>query len=565
MAQRAADQITLIDLADGVSVMLSSESYAFPGTTTNAIAGNTTTKVQAVQGGEYVAASVNLASITKPTGVTVTSDNHATSPTLTIAVASSVTSGGEVVIPVVVGDITVEKKFSFSITFTGATGATGSQGTAATTVTSGVDAVAIPTDTAGATVAATSITIPFGAYVGTTRVAVTVAASGLPTGITVGTNTAGTVSADGSLVLSIASGSTLGGTDTGTITLTYTANGLTFVRRLTWAKAYKGATGATGSTGSTGTSATYVDIRNDNFSIVTNSSGSTSSATTVTVAFAGYIGNTRAAATAVVSGLPTGITAGTNTPATTGADGSVILNIASGSSLGGTSTGNITFSITCNGITFPMVVSWSKAIGGATGAAGAAGTTMGLFNEAQMIPADANGATLSAQTINVNFFGYVGSARAAVTAAVGTLPTGMTVGTNTPGTTGADGVLTFNVAAGSTLGDAASGQVTVTLTCNSIPRAFIFSWAKSQQGSPGITLEISSAMGLVFKNTQIATTLTATVYQAGVVVTGPALTALGTIKWYKDGVYMTGNDGATLTIAAGDVTDSSTYSAQLEY
>src|SRR5690606_27016633 len=101
MAQRAADQITLTDLTDGVSVVLSAESYVFPGTSTAAIAGSTATKIQALQGGEYVAASVNVASITKPAGVTVTSDNHATAPTLTIAVSTAVTSGGEIIIPVV--------------------------------------------------------------------------------------------------------------------------------------------------------------------------------------------------------------------------------------------------------------------------------------------------------------------------------------------------------------------------------------------------------------------------------------------------------------------------------
>ena len=74
-----------------------------------------------------------------------------------------------------------------------------------------------------------------------------------------------------------------------------------------------------------------------------------------------------------------------------------------------------------------------------------------------------------------------------------------------------------------------------------------------------------SSQGLVFKNTQVATILTARVYQGGVEATGAALTALGTVKWYKDGTYMTGKDGITLTIAAGDVADRATYEARLEY
>lgn len=348
MAQRAADQITLTDLTDGVSVVMSSESYAFPGTVAAAIAGSTTTKIQALMGGDYVAASVNVASVTKPAGVTVTSDNHATAPTLTIAVTTAVTTAGEITIPVVVDGLTIEKKFSFSISFTGATGNTG-------------------------------------------------------------------------------------------------------------------ATGGTGLTGG--------------------------------------------------QGIP-----------------------------------------------------------------GVSATLTGLKNESHSVVSTAAGAAAAAVTIQVDFFGYVGATRAAVTAAVGTLPTGMTVGTNTAGTTGADGILTLVVANAATLGGVDSGTVAITLTCNAIPRVSLFSWSKAKQGAAGgtggtgaagaaaVSLEVISSLGNVFKNTQVATTLTAKVYQGGVEVTGGALTALGTIKWYKDGsVTALGTTGATLAISAGDVTDRATYEAKLEY
>lgn len=564
MAQRAADQVTLIDLTDGVSVILSSESYSFPGTTSAAIAGSTTTKIQALMGDVYVPATVDVAAITKPAGVTVTKDTSTTAPTLTISVANTVTAPGEVVIPVVVGELTIEKRFSFSIAFkgtTGADGATGATGAGATSVIQGIDAIALPTDLSGNTTSASTITIPFAGYIGANRAAATVAVSGLPTGITAGTNTAATTSADGSLILNVASASNLGGNDTGVITLTYTVNGLTFIRRLTWAKAKQGSTGATGATG---TSATLADLRNEAFVVTTDVNGSTVAATTVNIPFGAYLGNARIAATAAVGTLPAGMTAGTIVAATTSADGTVPINIASGSTLGGTNDGFFVVTVTANGIAFPMVVSWSKSKQGAQGAAGVNATTSGLFNEAQMIPTDANGLTIAAQTINVNFFGYVGSSRAAVTAAVGTLPTGITVGTNTPGTTSADGVLTLQVAAGSDLGGVLNGTIPITLTVNSIARPFSFSWSKSQQGSPGITLEVTSSGGLVFKNTAVATVLTAKVYAAGVEQTGAALTALGTIKWYKNGTYLTGKDGATLTIAAGDVLDSATYEARLE-
>jgi hypothetical protein len=94
--------------------------------------------------------------------------------------------------------------------------------------------------------------------------------------------------------------------------------------------------------------------------------------------------------------------------------------------------------------------------------------------------------------------------------------------------------------------------------------------AKGDPGTPGtdgadaLTLVVTSSNGLIFKNSSIATVLTAHVYKAGVEQTGTALTALGTVKWYKDGSTTAAATGQTLTIDAGDVTGKATYVAQLE-
>lgn len=87
---------------------------------------------------------------------------------------------------------------------------------------------------------------------------------------------------------------------------------------------------------------------------------------------------------------------------------------------------------------------------------------------------------------------------------------------------------------------------------------------KGDAGADAITIVISSSGGLIFKNTDIATTLTAHVYRGGAEVTGSALTALGTIKWYKDGSQSAIATGQTLTIDAGDVQSRASYVAQLE-
>ena len=87
---------------------------------------------------------------------------------------------------------------------------------------------------------------------------------------------------------------------------------------------------------------------------------------------------------------------------------------------------------------------------------------------------------------------------------------------------------------------------------------------KGTNGKDAITMAITSSGGTIFKNTAIATTLTAHVYKGGVEVTGSNLSGLGTIKWYKDGGTTSVATGSTYTISAGDVSNKATFSAQLE-
>lgn len=130
MAIKSADQISIIDLTDGYSVILTSDGYTFPGTINASKAGSCTTQIIAMRGSEVIPASVNLSSITKPTGITVNKDSDATSPTLTISASTSFTTAGTVDIPVTLesGSITIHKHFAVGIAFTGATGAQGGTG-----------------------------------------------------------------------------------------------------------------------------------------------------------------------------------------------------------------------------------------------------------------------------------------------------------------------------------------------------------------------------------------------------------------------------------------------------
>lgn len=124
MAIKASNQITLIDLTDGYSVIMTNESHTFLGTT-NSVSGTQTTTcmIQALCGSEQVACTIG--NITAPTGLSIVSDGKTPVPTLTITATSALTSSGSVLIPVTIGDVVITKTFSYSIAFRGQTGSNG--------------------------------------------------------------------------------------------------------------------------------------------------------------------------------------------------------------------------------------------------------------------------------------------------------------------------------------------------------------------------------------------------------------------------------------------------------
>lgn len=93
------------------------------------------------------------------------------------------------------------------------------------------------------------------------------------------------------------------------------------------------------------------------------------------------------------------------------------------------------------------------------------------------------------------------------------------------------------------------------------------SYAISRNGANGkdaLTIVVISSGGTIFKNTEIATTMTAHVYKGATELTGSALTAEGVVKWYKDGATTATATGTTLTISAGDLTNRGSYIVNLE-
>lgn len=241
MTVKAVNQATIVDVTDAYSVILDNEAHTFVGSTsTLGTAQTTTAKITAMLGGDVVAASVTLSEVTAPTGVTVSKDTDATSPTLTFSLAATVAEAGSVDIPVHIGsDVTVHKTFSFSIAFRGATGTTG-KGISSTSVTyqASSSGTTAPTGTWTATVPAVSAS----QYLWT-RTVITYSDSTTSTAYSVGmmgaTGAAGTNGTNGT-----------NGADALTLVVT-SSNGLIFknsaIATVLTAHVYKGGVEVTGS------------------------------------------------------------------------------------------------------------------------------------------------------------------------------------------------------------------------------------------------------------------------------------------------------------------------------
>ena len=150
MAVKAADQVSIVDVTDAYSVILTSEAYTFLGTTSAAKPGNCTTQVVCMQGADEVGFSIG--SITCPTGISASVGTDG--KTITITASSSMTQPGDVLIPITVNgtDVTITKRFSCGLALTGATGVKGDTGatgkgvkSAATTYQVGTSGTTAPT------------------------------------------------------------------------------------------------------------------------------------------------------------------------------------------------------------------------------------------------------------------------------------------------------------------------------------------------------------------------------------------------------------------------------------
>nr|DAU39845.1 MAG TPA: tail protein [Caudoviricetes sp.] len=330
-----------------------------------------------------------------------------------------------------------------------------------------------------------------------------------------------------------------------------------------------------------------VVLTNDNYTFLGTTSAVNGTQTTTTQVMA-LCGSEQVPCTVGTITCPTGISAVSDgkTPMPT-------ITITATSAL--TKSGTITIPIVVDGgITINKTFSYSIAFKGQTGQngtsvtvrstsvtyqVGASGTTKPTGEWKTEVPSVPNGQFLWTKTVvnysdgksteaySVSYKGTNGTNGSNGTS-VTVSSTSVTYQAGTSGTTPPTGTWS------PTVPNVANGQYLWTKTVvNYSDGKSTESYSVSYKGTNGIngtngkdaiTMAITSSGGTIFKNTAIATTLTAHVYKGGVEVTGSALSSLGTIKWYKDGGTTAVATGTTYTIGAGDISNKATFSAQLE-
>lgn len=146
--------------------------------------------------------------------------------------------------------------------------------------------------------------------------------------------------------------------------------------------------------------------------------------------------------------------------------------------------GVIQVPVSIDGLIFLKQISWNVTHQGEIGQ-GAVNIIM--RNETQNIPCSNDGLVLENMLINIPFTGYIGTQSTATTAVVGILPSGITLGSNTPSTDQDSGIIVLNVAKSSDLGgnNVLFGNINITFTVGSTDITKTFSWSKTKDGAEG--------------------------------------------------------------------------------
>lgn len=206
---------------------------------------------------------------------------------------------------------------------------------------------------------------------------------------------------------------------------------------------------------------------------------------------------------------------------------------------------------------------------GQPGQAGSGGLSIILGNEAQTIACTTGGAVQTALEVTIPFTGYVGITQMACSCTVGTLPTGVTVTSNTAATASASGSVVLAFAANATLGGASvlNGTIDLTFTISGKTVVKKFAWTKSNRGSNGasaVVFSIYAPDGTVVLNQSGSLVLATSAYSGAAEITTGA-----TYQWaeYTGGKWtdISGATSDTLTVSGSDIVNIQSYRCTMTY
>ena len=290
MAIKSADQITIVDVTDAYSVMLTSEAYTFVGGTNGSSTGASCTTEAVAFCGTNRCSSVNVvaADITCPDGISATVENSGTSAVkITFITTAAITTACEANIPVTVDGITMNKKFSFAVAKSGASGTSVTVSSTSVTYQVGTSGTEKPTGTWQTTIPS----VGAGKYLWTKTVvnysdgksteSYSVSYQG-----TNGSNGSSVTVSSTSVTYQASSNGTTPPTGTWESTVPTVANGQflwtkTYVKysdgkeTTSYSVSYKGTNGTDGKDGAAGEDALTLTITSSNGTVFKNNSGST--------------------------------------------------------------------------------------------------------------------------------------------------------------------------------------------------------------------------------------------------------------------------------------------------
>ena len=209
---------------------------------------------------------------------------------------------------------------------------------------------------------------------------------------------------------------------------------------------------------------------------------------------------------------------------------------------------------------------------GATGATGSGGLSVIMGNESQAIACTNGGLVQAAVDVTIPFVGYVGINQTACTCTVGTLPSGVTVKSNTAATASAAGSLVLTFAANATLGSATAMNGTIDLTFTISGKTVVkkFGWTKSVKGNTGaagqnaVVFSVYAPNGTVVQNQSGTLTLAAAAYDGATEISSGA-----TYQWakYTGGTWsnIASATGKTLTVNGSDIVNVQSYRCTMTY